>query len=179
MMKQIKLQTKLPIEIDPASLLETVNRLRKDYGEKKKDKLPVELDKILSKINLFKNRDSENGMLSFRLSYEDAEGGPCTRNFPNFGLDIKSDSILEQKYNKLFLSVSMTVKAGKAKWQREEILECGAILESRKFKLTLEFTLDETTEWAGHSASVNTTQDVADSRGVHSIPESLFIVEIQ
>ena len=95
-MKQIRLTTKTPLEIDAASLVEAVNDLRKNYGEKK-NKAPLELAKILPKINLFKNRDSDHGMLSFRLSYED-EG----RDFPNFCLEVKSESKLEQREQAFF-----------------------------------------------------------------------------
>lgn len=64
-MKQIRIQTKSPIEIDPATLLEAINELRKECGDKKKDKVPIELSKVLPKINLFQNRDAEKGKLSF------------------------------------------------------------------------------------------------------------------
>ena len=176
-MKQIRIQTKSPIEIDAATLLEAINDLRKEYGDKKKDKVPIELSKVLPKINLFQNRDAEKGMLSFRLSYEDEDKLPCGRDFPNFGLDVKSDSKLEQIDSKLLLSVDITVKAGKPKWQIEEISECGKIFSSGKFKLALNVTLDETTEWGGHSAFVTTFQDEPDSSNLKSIPPSHFTIE--
>lgn len=176
-MKQIRIQTKSPIEIDAATLMEAINDLRKNYGEKKKDKAPIELSKVLPKMNLFQNRDAEKGMLSFHLSYEDEEKSPCGRNFPNFGLDVKSDSKLEQMGSKLLLSVDITVKAGKPKWHLEEISECGKIFASGKFQLALNVTLDETTEWRGNSAFVTTFQDKPDSSNLTSIPPSHFTIE--
>jgi hypothetical protein len=176
-MKQIQIKSKSPIEIHADDFLEAINVLRKEYGKTKKDKIPIELSKVLPNINLFQNRDAERGMLSFQLSYEDADEIPCTRDFPNFGLDVESDSKLEQKDNKLFLSVSFTVKAGKPKWQLKEISECATILTSGKCRLSLNLTLDETTDWGGHSVIVITAQDTTDSPGIPAIPSANFIVE--
>ena len=71
----------------------------------------------------------------------------------------------------------MTIKAGKPKWQLEEISECGKIFKTGRFKLGLNVTLDETTEWGGHSASVTTAQDTPDAFGINAIAASNFFVE--
>ena len=178
-MKQIRIQSKGYIEIVAAALLEAINDLRKEFGDNKKDKAPIELSKALSKINLFQNRNAEKGMLSFRLAYEDEDESPCVRDFPNFGLDVQSDSKLEQIGDRLLLSVDITVKAGKAKWQLVEISECAKIFESGKFTLALNVTLDETTEWGGHSAFVTTVQDELDFSDETSIPASHFTIELK
>ena len=178
-MKQIRIQSKSPIEIESANLLETINDLRKEFGDKKKDKAPIELSKALSKVNLFQNRDAEKGMLSFSLAYEDEDELPCVRKFPNFGLDVQSDSKLEQIGDRLLLSVDITVKAGKAKWQLVEVSECAKIFESGKFTLALNVTLDETTEWGGHTAFVTTVQDELDFSDETSIPASHFTIELK
>jgi hypothetical protein len=178
-MKKIRIQSKSPIEIEAVNLLETINDLRKEFGDNKKDKAPIELSKALSKVNLFQNRNAEKGMLSFRLAYEDEDETPCVRDFPNFGLDVQSDSKLEQVGDRLLLSVDITVKAGKPKWQLAEVSECAKIFESGKFTLALNVTLDETTEWGGHSAFVTTVQDELDFSDETSIPASHFTIELK
>lgn len=175
-MKQIRLHTNRPITIDPAIFLNTINSLRNEYGEKKKDKAPIALPKALESINLFSKQTADKGMLSFNLSYEDENGIPCVRNFPNFGLDVKSNSKLEEIDNKLLLSIDITVKAGKPKWQVDEITDCGKIFINDGFNLELNITLDETTDWGGHSAALEIVEATPDSRGL-SIPASQLIIE--
>ena len=95
-MKKIRIQSKGHIEIVAAALIEAINDLRKEFSDNKKDKAPIELSKVLLKVNLFPKRNAEKRMLSFRLAYEDEDESPCVRDFPNFGLDVQSDSKLEQ-----------------------------------------------------------------------------------
>ncbi len=176
-MKQISLRTVAPIGIEQSALLGAINDLRKEHGSNKKAKAPLELENALSKLNLFQNRDAENGMLSFRLHYEDEDGVSCTRDFPNFGLDVKSESKLERGGDELILTVDLTIKAGKPKWQIQEITECAKILSSGNYKMTLSLTLDETTEWAGHSRQVATAADTSDSSTYAAIPGTCFVFD--
>lgn len=177
-MKSIRIQTTSPIAIDAVDFISTVNELRKEHGEKKKDKAPIELVKALQTMNLFQNRDAEKGMISFNISYEDDNQIPCVRNFPNFGLDVKSESKFEQIDSKLLLSVDVTVKAGKPKWQIEEISALKKIFEIGNFQISLTLTLDETTDWGGYSSHIKTCHDTPESLGAGSIPVSFFKIEV-
>ncbi len=176
-MKQINLRSAAPIDIDQSAFLGTINDLRKEYGSNKKGKAPIDLETALQKLKLFQSRDADSGMLSFRLHYEDADGIPCTRDFPNFGLDVKSESKLERGGDKLILTVDLTIKAGKPKWQSQEIAECAKILSDGNYKIALYVTLDETTEWAGHSSQVATGSDTPDTSAYEAMPAACFIAD--
>jgi hypothetical protein len=178
-MKQVHIRTVTPIEINESVLLDVINSLRKEYGEGKKNKAPIRIENDLPKLNLFQNRDEENGMLSFLLSYEDENKIPCTRYFPNFGLDVKSQSKLERNGDKFLLTVDFNVIAGKQKWQIAEITECAKVFQSGNYKLALVLTLDTTTEFAGYCAQVQTNSDTTDSVGMNLIPSDCFQVEIK
>jgi hypothetical protein len=178
-MKQIQLKTTNPIEIRVEQLLLAVNKLRNDHGEKKKDKLPVKIGELLSRLKIFENRDASNSALGFCLNYEDAEKVPCIRDFPNFGLDVKSASSIEHRGDTVLLSVDLTVRAGKAKWQVDEVAECARLFSSGGFTMDLMVTLDETTDWGGHSAQVSTLGQVEDSVGLTHIPASHFKAEMK
>jgi hypothetical protein len=178
-MKQIQIKTKSTVQIHANDFLEAINDLRQKYGETEELKQPIDLDEALSSIRLFENRDAEHGMLTLQLHYEDADKTSCTRDFPNFGLEVKSSSRLEAKNQNLFLDVDITIKAGKKKWQTDEVAECAAIFKRKKFCVSLNVTLDQTAEWAGHSAIVTTVQDAPNAFGIDAIAASHFISEIK
>jgi hypothetical protein len=178
-MKQLHIRTVTPLEINESVLLGVINSLRKEYGEGKKNKAPITIENDLPKLNLFQNRDEENGMLHFRLSYEDENKIPCTRYFPNFGLAVKSQSKLVRNGDKFLLTVDFTVESGKQKWQIAEIAECANVFQSENYKLALVLTLDTTTEFAGYCSQVLTSSDITDSYGMDLIPSGCFQVDIK
>lgn len=176
-MKQIHLKSLSPIEISANDLMDSVNELRKAYADDEANKTPLTLEQFLPTLRVFFNRDADHSMLSFSLSYDDESGIPSTRHFPNFGLEIKSDSKLDRTNDKLWLSVDLLIKASKAKWQATEIAECAKIFSTGDYAMSLLVTLDENTEWGGHSRHVTTLADEATSSGLFRIPPSYFSVE--
>lgn len=177
-MKKIKIQTKEPIEIAESSLVEAVNELRREHGEGDADKVPYDLSTILQKTRLFENRDADNGMLVFHLCYME-DGRPCSRDFPNFGLEIEANNRLDRADGRLFLSVDMTITAGRPKWQQKEIAEAGAVLASGEYKLEIFVCLDETTDFGGYSTKVDAVLEPTDAHGLkRGIPADHFFTEI-
>lgn len=155
-MKYIHIRSLSPIKISADYLLNSANELRKEHGEGKKEKAKVTIDEVLSKLRVLENANSEHSMLSLELDYEDENGTPCSRGFPNYGLDTKSESKISKDGDVLSVSIDLTVKAGKPKWHGAEIQECASILSSKKFSIRLAYTLDQKTDSAGYSSRVLT-----------------------
>ena len=175
-MKPLQLRSKSSIEIEVCEMLDAVNGLRREYASGRKNKAPLGIERVLSKLRLFEARDADRGMLSFSIRYRDQDYGSCVRNFPNFGLDVISKSTIEHRDDMLHLSVDLIVRAGKAKWQRDELGECTAILESGAYAVSLLVTLDEKSDWAGHSTCVPTRADKHDTVGIPAIPSTYFLI---
>ena len=165
-MKYIHIRSITPIQISTDSLLSSVNDLRKEHGEGKEAKAPVNIDEILSNLRVLENADSEHSSLSLGLVYEDENGTPCLRNFPNYGLDTKSESKISKDGDILSVSIDLTIKAGKPKWHLAEIQECASILSSKKFSLRLTYTLDQKTDSAGYSTFVLTNLENPELTGI-------------
>ena len=154
-MKSIKMISKSPIKIDSEKMISLVNEMRAKFGEKKSHKKPILLKEFLESCNVMQNRDEKNGMISLSIHYIDDNDIPCARNFPNFGLEVNSNSNLSLTNDEVILNIDFTVKAGSQKWQKNEISECAQILAGKECKVRLIITLDETTEWAGHSSIID------------------------
>ena len=151
-MKTIQIKSVSPIALSAATLVMAVNELRKEHGKGKKGKAPVNIEGILSNLRVLENADSKHSMLSFELIYDDDNGTPCSRDFPNYGLDIKSDSKIEQNEDVLSVNIDLTLKVGKPKWHLAEMQECAAIFATKKFSFRLSYSLDQTTDSAGYSS---------------------------
>jgi hypothetical protein len=165
-MKYIHIKSITPIQISADSLLNSVNDLRKEHGEGKKAKAKVNIDEILSNLRVLENADSEHSMLSLELVYEDENGTPCSRDFPNYGLDTKSESKISKDGDLFSVSIDLTLKAGKPKWHGAEIQECASILSSKKFSLRVAYSLDRKSDSAGYSTRVLTNLEDTELSGI-------------
>lgn len=153
-MKEITITSKSPIRIGGKEMLSLINSMRNQYGEEALHRQPTSLNEFISNCNIIQNRDENHGMISLSLNYINKDDIPCTRDFPNFGLSVQSVSSLSLHDEDVFLNVEFTVKAGSQKWQRNEIAECAEIFSSGDCTIRIMLTLDEKTEWAGHSSIV-------------------------
>jgi hypothetical protein len=152
--KTITMKSKSPIKIDGSKMLSLINNIRAGYGEEGSHKEPISLESFLSSCNVMQNRDETHGMISLSLNYVNKESIPCTRDFPNFGLEVSSSSNLSQHDGEVHLDIDFTVKAGSPKWQKNEIAECAEALSSSECAVKILVTLDEKTEWAGRSSII-------------------------
>lgn len=176
-MKKLIVRSLTTIQIEEFEFVSVVNRLRKTYGDSKKNKSTLNLNDVVSKLKLFQQRDEKNSMLSFSLSYQNEEHMSCVRDFPNFGLNVKSYSKLSELNGKLSLDIDLALIPKSIKWQQQEFDECAEILSSENCTLKLMVTLDESTEWAGHSAHIATSLDAVGPSGPIGIPISYFLIE--
>ncbi len=90
--KQVNLKSKRPILLDAKESLRRVNELRAEKGDKKKGKAPISIDDFVAGTKVLENRSADFGNVELSLHYLDAEQMPCTRPFPNFGLEVTSRS---------------------------------------------------------------------------------------
>lgn len=148
----VKSHGSLLLSVD--DFVDTVNRLRRERAEDDNNKKPLNAEEAFSSMRLLENRDSDHGMIYFRLRYNDSDGIPCTRDFPNFGLSIQSKSSMNMMGNQISIDVDLKLSASSAKWQRNEISECHEIFSYKDASLVLMVTLDETADWAGYSAQL-------------------------
>lgn len=153
-MKTITLRSKSPIKIDGPKMLSLINNIRAEYGEEGSHREPISLEAFISSCNVLQNRDETHGMISLSLNYVNKENTPCTRDFPNFGLEVSSISNLSLHDDEVHLNIDFTVKAGSPKWQKNEIAECAEVLSSSECNIKILVTLDEKTEWAGRSSII-------------------------
>lgn len=151
-MKNMHVKSQSPLLLSFDDFVDTVNRLRRERAEDDNNKKPLSPEEAFSSIRLLENRDSDHGMIYFMLRYNDNDGIPCTRDFPNFGLGIQSKSSMKMVGNQLSIDVDLKLSASSAKWQRNEISECHQIFSDKNASLVLMVTLDETADWAGYSA---------------------------
>jgi len=172
--KSINLKTKQAILIDQNAFLESVNELRLNRGANKKAKTPTTIQKLLSNTKVLEVSTEDFGSIGFSIHYEDKEGTGCNRKFPNFGLDVVSNSTLINSGDQVSIEVDLSLTAGKKKWQLEEIEECVEIFKSGKFQVSLNYSCDTTSEPAGYAVGVQVLNGIADKFGNPTLPNSMF-----
>lgn len=153
-MKSMHVKSCQPILLSAEEFVNTVNQLRRERAENEENKSPLNPEDAFRSIRFLENRDSDHGMIDFRLHYNDSDGIPCTRDFPNFGLDVQSKSSMNMIGDQISIDVDIKLSASSAKWQRNEINECYEIFSDKDATITLMVALDETTDWAGYSAKI-------------------------
>jgi hypothetical protein len=172
--KSINLKTKQVILIDQNAFLESVNELRLNRGANKKAKTATTIQKLLATTKVLEVSTDDSGSISFSIHYEDKEGTGCNRKFPNFGLDVASNSTLVGSGDQVSIEVDLTLTAGKKKWQLEEIEECVEIFKSGKYEVSLNYSCDTTSEPAGYTVGVQVLNGIADKFGNPILPNSMF-----
>ncbi len=172
--KNISLRTNKSILIDQKAFLESVNGLRLLRGSTKKAQAPTTIKKLLSNTKVLESETEEFGSIYLSISYNNVEGIPCSRSFPNFGLDVVSKSTMAVSGDHIAVDIDLTVSAGKKKWQLKEIEECSEIFKDGNFEVTLNYNCDQTTEPAGHSVVVQVLNGNATKFGNTSLPSSFF-----
>lgn len=172
--KSINLKTKQVILIDQNAFLESVNELRLNRGANKKAKTPTTIQKLLATTKVLEVSTDDSGSIGFSIHYEDKEGTGCNRKFPNFGLDVASNSTLVGSGDQVSIEVDLTLTAGKKKWQLEEIEECVEIFKSGKYEVSLNYSCDTISEPAGYTVGVQVLNGIADKFGNPILPNSMF-----
>lgn len=153
-MKSMHIKSREPFILNVGDFVEIVNQLRLERAEDEESKKPLSPEEALGSMRLLQNRDSVHGMMYFRLYYKDNDGTPCTRDFPNFGLNVQSNSSIKLIDSKIVIDVDLKMLASSAKWQKNEIQECHEIFSGEDAVVGLEITLDETTDYFGYSAQL-------------------------
>jgi hypothetical protein len=149
--KQINLKSTQPIILDAKESLKRVNELRAEKGNTKKGRAPITIDDFVAATKVLEDRSATFGLLELALTYLDTEGVGCIRYFPNFGLEVVSRSEIKLENDKLLIIIELTVKAGRKKWQVDEVQECIPILTDKNTKFSVQYRCDETTDPAGYS----------------------------
>jgi hypothetical protein len=176
-MKEIIISSITPITISCAHFLDRFNWGRKEYAEKKSKKSPITIEAAIGRTRLIESRDENSAMLAFRVHYIDDDGIASVMDFPNFGLDISSKSTMIKDNDQIVIHIDFSIKAGKAKWQKEEIARYKKIFDHSTFGLELNLTLDEETDWGGSSISLQSAQDLSNNLHLAGLPRSLFKIE--
>jgi hypothetical protein len=172
--KSINLKTKKAILIDQSAFLASVNELRSSRGATKKSKAPTTIQKLLSNTKVLEVSTEDFGSIGFSIHYQDKEDVPCTRTFPNFGLDVVSNSTLTSVGDQVSIEVDLTLTAGKKKWQLEEVEECVEIFKGGEYHVSLEYRCDTTSEPAGYAVSVQVLNGISDKFGNTELPNTMF-----
>ena len=167
--KQISLKSLNPIYVVAQSALDVVNELRKQYGKNGKQKLPISLEKLIATTKILEQRNEDYGHVFFSV-----ENDSGFRNFPNFGLEIISMSTITLIETDIAIQIDLTVRAGKPKWQINEINECADIFKNKYSRITLEYACDEKTDWSGHSVGLKILNEKVDLAGRTSLPTSFL-----
>lgn len=149
--KSMHVKSHRPLLLSVDDFADAVNRLRRERAEDDNNKKPLNPEETFSSMRLLENRDSDHGMIYFRLRYNNSDGISCTRDFPNFGLSTQSKSSMKMMGNQISIDVDLKLSASSAKWQRNEISECHKIFLDKDASLVLMVTLDETADWFGYS----------------------------
>jgi hypothetical protein len=172
--KTINMKTKDAIVIDRDSFLASVNELRSSRGANKKSKSATTIEKLLSNTKILEASTEEFGSVSFSIHYKDNEGVSCSRRFPNFGLDVVSNSKIIENGDQISIEVDLTLTAAKKKWQLEEVRECAEIFRGNEYQVTLEYRCDTTSEPAGYSVSLQPSNGIVDEFGNAGLPSTMF-----
>ena len=172
--KSISLKTKKAILVDQSAFLQSVNELRLERGANKKSKTPTTIQKLLSNTKILEASTEDFGSIFFSIHYEDKDGNGCVRNFPNFGLDVVSKSTLAGIGDQVSIEADLTLTAGKKKWQLEEVEECVEIFKGGKYRVSLEYSCDTTSEPAGYAAGVPVLNGIAAKFGNTELPNTMF-----
>lgn len=172
--KILSIKSIIPIMMDGILSLNAVNELRLKYGVTRNKKLPISLNNLIETTKILEPRSKDHGQISFNIRY-----ASCVRKFPNFGLDITSDSNIYIVEKDFAINIDLTVKAGKQKWQINEIQECSDIFKRKDVRIEFEYTCDEKTEWFGHSTSLNIRNERNDISGESTIPMSSLEVSFE
>jgi len=172
--KQIDLKSVNAILIDSSSALEQINALRKEKGQGEKGKAPITIDKFVASTKVLEERTDECGSLILTLRYTDKEGYTCTRHFPNFGLEVMSSSSLKLEGPAIAISVNVSVKAGKKKWQTDEVQECIEVLSSKETTCLLEYFCDKSSDSRGYRTYIDVLSGEKNHYDQMVLPISLF-----
>jgi hypothetical protein len=180
---QIQLTCLEPLVVTDKAFVNAVTALQKkacDRLDESTESMPDAngLVKDIGKhFRVFTACDGTYGSLQLVLHYKDSEDSSCARRFPNYGMVVDgSASSVKSNGSELTIHLDVTVKAGKPKWQVDELADCVKILAGGQFSVSLELMLDSSSDPFGDAVQLPTTLDVADELGLLYIPGSKFKV---
>ena len=174
----LHVKTRTPLLLPLQAFLREINDLRAEHGTGKTHQRPLTLTQILSGTRICENRTAEHAMVTLRVTYTDADDMPTGREFPNFGLDVRSESHLREVPEALELSVDVLITAGKAKWQPQELHELAEALRAPDARVGVVYTASESVDGAGHSAYPDVVLEQGASAHRDGVPVAAFEVSL-